>query len=262
MSAFDFVVYVRSGIYFVVEHYCHLLAYVLAGDAGPVAGAFGVHAHGYLVAAQGVEVAVCVAYGLAVEGCLAAGGAEGVESGSEVVRLSVLVGAHGGFDSPAQTKVGGKYVLCHGRCEHGVDCGHGLGIGCVAHGGAVACALADECHQGRCVHGGVGGEGVCEGVDGVGDFLYAVCFIKFEVCRALEKVANAFVVFHAGKLEEDLSVLAFEHLNVGRNNAELVDTVAEHVGSGVVHAVFHLLFKSGAYSVVAHTRVDNALENH
>ena len=43
--------------------------------------------------------------------------------------------------------------------------------------------------------------------------------------------------FHAGELEQDLSLFALKHLNVGRHYAESVDTVAEHVSRGVVYAV-------------------------
>ena len=68
------------------------------------------------------------------------------------------------------------------------------------------------------------------------------------------------MVFHTGKLKEYLSLFALKDLNVWRNNAELVDTIAEDVCGGVVDVVLHLILECRAYGVVAHARTDNVLE--
>ena len=46
------------------------------------------------------------------------------------------------------------------------------------------------------------------------------------------------MVFDARELEEYLSVFALKDLDVGRHDAELVDTVAENVCGRVVDTVF------------------------
>ena len=56
--------------------------------------------------------------------------------------------------------------------------------------------------------------------------------------------------FHAGELEQDLSLFALKHLNVGRHYAESVDTVAEHVGRGVVYAVLGFALEFGSHGAV------------
>ena len=72
------------------------------------------------------------------------------------------------------------------------------------------------------------------------------------------------MLFHTGEFEKNLAVVVLEHLNVGRNHAVGVDTVAQHVGGGVVHAVLDFRLEGGGYSlaVVADLFRDNRAENH
>ncbi len=69
------------------------------------------------------------------------------------------------------------------------------------------------------------------------------------------------MILYAGKFEQNLSVFALKHLDVGRYYTELVDTVAEHVGRGVVHAVFHFCFEFVANGIVGRTGAYEALEH-
>ena len=68
------------------------------------------------------------------------------------------------------------------------------------------------------------------------------------------------MILNTGELKQNLTVLALKHLDVGRHDAELVDTVAEHVGGRVVHAVLHLSLEGGANGIVACTGAHDVLE--
>ncbi len=243
----------------VVEDDCHLLVDVLAGYACPVAGALRVHAHGHFVAAEGVVVGRCVAYGLAVKGGVSAVCAEGVEGEAEVHFLAVGVGVDGGLYGPAELEVGGKDVFGVGGGEELVYGAHGLCVGGVAYGCAVAGVLENG-DEGGGVVDGVGGEGADESAELTLDFGSLIGFVEFEVGATLEEVADAFVVLDAGKLKENLAVFALKDLNVGRNYAKLVDTVAEDVGSRVVDAVFHLSLEACLDGVVIAAGGDDALK--
>ncbi len=70
------------------------------------------------------------------------------------------------------------------------------------------------------------------------------------------------MLFHAGKLKENLAVVVLEHLDVGRYHAVCVDTVAQHVGGGVVDAVFHLGLKGLGHGVIALARLDDRVEDN
>ena len=261
LSAFDFVVDVGRGVNLVVEDDSHLMTHVLAGDASPLASAFGVHAHRHFNAADGVGVGSGVANGFAVECGLAAVGLEGVEGNAVVHLIAVGIGVDGGLHTPAETEVGGQKALCGGSGEDGVDGSLGLGVGGVAYG----CAVASACEhalKGGHVDGGVGSEAVEKCAEGRSELLVGVRFVEFEVGGALEEVTHAGVVLHTGEFEENLTVLTLEHLNVGRHNAELVDTVAEDVGCGIVDTVLHLALESGAHGGVAHAGLNDVLEGN
>ncbi len=71
------------------------------------------------------------------------------------------------------------------------------------------------------------------------------------------------MVLHAGKFEQNLAVLALEYLDVGRNYAELVDTVAEYVVGGVLYRSLHGVLEGCTGSVIAGTLFEIAdIKNH
>ena len=260
LAAFDLVVHIRSGVNLVVKDDCYLLSYVLTGDACPVAGTFGVHAHRNLVTAELVIVGGCVAHSFAVESGLTAVGTEGVESETEIMLVIFLVNTHGRLNSPAETKVGGKNIFCGCCGENLVDGRHCFCIGSVTYGCTITCTLLEKAHQRSGVNGGVVGKTVDECAECVGKLFRTVCLIEFEVCGTLQEVAYTFVVLDTGKFQKNLAVFTLKYLDVGRYNAELVDTVAEDVGCGVVHTVLNLAFEGGTYSIVAHTGGNNILK--
>ncbi len=247
LAAFDCLVDVGRGINLVVKDDGNLLADVGSGDAGPCTGALGVHAHRNFITAEVVEVARSVAHGLAVEGGLAAGSFERVEGVAEVVLGAVGIGAHGGLHAPAQLEVGGKDALGSRSGEDCVDTAHGESIGGKAEGCTVAGVLQQGCERSD-IDGGIVLQTAHEVHERALELGGGVSLVELEVGRTLEEFTHTFVVFHTGKFKKDLAILALEHLDVGRNNAELVDTVAEHVGGGVVHAVLDLALELGADS--------------
>ena len=85
---------------------------------------------------------------------------------------------------------------------------------------------------------------------------------QFSCHIPLEQLAHTLVLFHAGKLKENLAVVVLEHLDVGRYHAVCVDTVAQHVGGGVVDAVFHLGLKGLGHGVIALARLDDRVEDN
>ncbi len=68
------------------------------------------------------------------------------------------------------------------------------------------------------------------------------------------------MLLHARKLKQYLAVL-FKLLDVGSHNAELVDTVAEHVGRRA-YTVFHLLLQSRFGCLIAVAALHLILEHH
>ncbi len=222
---------------------------VLAGDACPVACALTCHAHRNLVATQRVVVGRSVGNGLAVEGRTSAVGLECIESIAEIHLVAVGIDMDAGFYAPAQTQVGVEDSTCSRTCQHGIDLSHRTGVGHIAYSSAIAGLLehgVERCHIKRGVAGGC----LSQTVERRSHLVGGESLVELEVGRTLQQVTHTRVVFHTGKLEQNLTVLALEHLDVGRNHAELVDTVAEHVGCGIVHTVLHLALECGAHGIV------------
>ena len=95
LTAFDLIVYVGGRVYFVVKNDSNLFAFVLAGDASPIASTLVVHAHGNFVAAHGVVVGRSVAHGRTVESSFASVGLEAIEGKTKIVFVAVVVYVYG-----------------------------------------------------------------------------------------------------------------------------------------------------------------------
>ena len=239
-AAVDGAVDVGRGVYHAVEDDGNGTAYVGAGDAGPVACALRVHHHVYTdAAAERVLVLVggCVHNHFAVKGSLAVGGAEGVEGIAELAHfLAVVVVFHFGLDTPAQCEVVGEEGLGLLAAYDVVDLAHLLLVSGKADDVDLLSGMLEHCGQGSGVEAAVAlGDKLLQVT---GDGGSVVCLIELEVGRALEQRAHTLVVLYAGELEKNLTVLAFEHLDVGADDTELVDTFAEGLGGrGLDHAV-------------------------
>ena len=110
------------------------------------------------------------------------------------------------------------------------------------------------------IAGGVGGNCAVKLHDSVLIVGQREGFVKLEVGRALEEFAHTVVLFHAGKLQKDLTVV-FKLLDVGRYHTKLVDTGAEHIGRGA-HAILYLLLESALHSLRTVAALGLLAEHH
>ena len=82
-----------------------------------------------------------------------------------------------------------------------------------------------------------------------GNLVAQINLVELQVCARFEQVGNTFGFLYAGKLEQNLTVLALQLLNIGSHNAELVDTGAENVKGGVYLSVDLFLQRLGHLGV-------------
>ena len=249
-----------------VKHDGDAAAQVVAGDCGPVLGAAVVHLHVDHVALHVVVFGACRSDGVALQHCVALEGHQlpvcvghvGAVGLLDHVTLGVGAGELRGLDAPHQGQVGGQSLLgC--LCVHQRVNQHAVGRCDHADNGAAAALHAAEQRVQVLALYRVVGQKLCQTAQLVLYLVIVVDLVELQVGAGLQQLGDALRLLDARKLEQHLAVLVLQLLDVGRYDAELVDTCAEDV-EGCVHLRVHLLLQGLGHLLVGGSALELAQE--
>ena len=263
----DLLVDARSGVDHAVQYDGNGFAHIGFGQGGPAACALRVHRHAHLgLTRKVVELVFGIGHHVTLQRGTAVGG--GHLQSVELIVVAELRHVGDGLCAPEQTQVAGQNLLCGRALQHAVDgcCIVDAGISHQSEAG-----IRHEFRKQRIALGlhigeillaglglaklgsllgsrGVGGRGVVATIGQTGieliqirhHLLGVVGLPELQVGTTLQELTHTLGLLDTRHLNHDTTFLAFELLDVGLNDAELVDTRTHDV-ERVVDGSLHFL---------------------